>query len=447
MALRFDTRYAGQLADENALNLISAEAAAVHATIHAGTGKGNDFLGWLTLPHDYDKEEYARIKLAAEKIRKQSQVLVVIGIGGSYLGTRAAIEFINTQEHNRLGGLEIYFAGNSLSSAALSNLLTYCEEKDISINVISKSGTTTECSVVFRVFKSLLERKYGKAGAADRIYATTEYSSHSKLYELAQQEGYECFLVPDPVGGRYSVLTAVGLLPIASAGVDTDILLHGAQDAMDEYSRSDNLFENDTLKYAAIRNLYYRSGKKIEFFAAMEPDFTLLGEWFKQLFGESEGKENKGIFPAAAVFTMDLHSMGQYVQEGERTLFETLLTVSEPVADILLTDEPGDPDGLNFLAGKPLSFLNRQALEGTRIAHYDGGVPNLLLEIDRADAYHLGWLFYFFEKTCAVSGYILGVNPFDQPGVEAYKKNMFALLGKPGYEGERAALRARLNQQ
>ncbi|MDR3344280.1 MAG: glucose-6-phosphate isomerase [Oscillospiraceae bacterium] len=446
MAFRFDSTYAGDIADETNLRAIAPETAAAHAALHTGTGKGSDFLGWLTLPRDYDKDEHARIKLAAEKIGRQSQVLVVIGIGGSYLGARAAIEAVQPQEHNGSGNLEVCFAGNSLSPAALSKLLAYCGDKDVSLNVISKSGTTTECAVVFRIFKALLERKYGKAGAAERIYATTEYSQRSKLYELAQQEGYECFLVPDPVGGRYSVLTAVGLLPIAAAGVDTDALLRGARDAMDEYSRSGDLFRNDTLRYAAIRSLYYRAEKKIEFFAAMEPDFALLGEWFKQLFAESEGKDGKGIFPASAVFTTDLHSMGQYVQEGERTLFETLLSVREPAEDVFLTNEPGDPDGLNFLAGKPLSLLNQQALSGTRIAHFDGGVPNLLLEIDRADAYHLGWLIYFFEKSCAVSGYVLGVNPFDQPGVEAYKNNMFALLGKPGYERERAALEARLNK-
>ncbi|MDR1805255.1 MAG: glucose-6-phosphate isomerase [Clostridium sp.] len=443
MPISLDTTYAGSLADKAALAGLAQEAAAAHRALHNGSGKGSEFLGWLTLPRDYDKEEYSRIKAAAQKIRSGSQVLVVIGIGGSYLGARAAIEFIKSQEHNRSGELEVYFAGNSMSPSAIGNLLCYCRNKDFSVNVISKSGTTTECSVVFRLFKELLELKYGKGGAAERIFATTEYSSRSKLYELAQKEGYECFLVPDDIGGRYSVLTAVGLLPIAAAGVDTDALLLGAQAAMERYSSSDKLFENDTLLYAAIRNLYYRGGKKIEFLASMEPDFTMFGEWFKQLFGESEGKEGKGIFPAAGIFTTDLHSMGQYIQQGERNLFETLLTVEKHAADTTLTRADGDPDGLNFLAGKTLSYINSQALEGTRIAHFDGGVPNLLLTIERTDEYNLGELFYFFEKSCAVSGYLLGVNPFDQPGVEAYKNNMFALLGKPGYEQARSALLAR----
>jgi len=444
MAIYFDSTYAGSLASENALRAIAGEAATAYADLHGGKGKGNDFLGWLTLPRDYDKEEYARIKLAAQRIRKQSQVLIVIGIGGSYLGARAAIEFCKTQEHNREGGPEVYFAGNSLSPNTLAGLLAYCGDKDVSVNVISKSGTTTECSVVFRVFKEMLEKRYGKEEAAERIYATTEYSDRSKLNALALQEGYERFLVPDPVGGRYSVLTAVGLLPIAAAGVDTDALLKGAQDAMEEYSRSDDLFQNDALRYAAMRNLYYRAGKKIEFFASTEPDLTMLGEWLKQLFAESEGKELRGLFPASAVYTTDLHSVGQYVQQGERILFETMLNLRQPAEDITLTEIPGDIDGLNFLDGQKLSFLNRQALEGTRIAHFDGGVPNLLIEADHADEYHLGWLFYFFEKACALSGYILGVNPFDQPGVEAYKDNMFALIGKPGYEKMSKELKERI---
>ncbi|MCL2023054.1 MAG: glucose-6-phosphate isomerase [Oscillospiraceae bacterium] len=437
MAFNFDSTYSGDL---DIQSLVQQAKQALQDLKNA-TGKGSDFLGWLTLPRDYDKEEYARIKLAAQKIRGQSQVLVVIGIGGSYLGARAAIEFVKSQTHNQNSDLEVYFAGNSLSSKALSNLLDYCKDKDVCVNVISKSGTTTECSVVFRVFKELLENKYGKAGAAERIYATTEYSRRSKLYELAQKEGYECFLVPDPVGGRYSVLTAVGLLPIAAAGVNTDALLKGACDAMEHYAKDG---DNDALRYAIMRNLYYKAGKKLEIFAPWEPDFTMLGEWFKQLFGESEGKENKGVFPASVVYTTDLHSMGQYIQEGERTLFETMLAVKNCGSEILLKEEEGDPDGLNFLGGKPLSFLNKQAMEATRIAHFDGGVPNALIEIDRADEYHLGWLFYFFMLSCAVSGYLLGVNPFDQPGVEEYKVNMFALLGKPGFEKQREILTQRI---
>ncbi|MDR0883347.1 MAG: glucose-6-phosphate isomerase [Oscillospiraceae bacterium] len=445
MAFTLDTTYAGATLAQ--IPALAKEAAAAHNALHAGTGAGKDFLGWLDLPTEYDKEEYARIQSAAEKIRAQSSVLVVIGIGGSYLGARAAIEFVRGQEHNRDEDFEVYFAGNSLSSAAVSRLRDYCADRDFSVNVISKSGTTTECAVVFRVFKELLEKKYGKAGAAERIYATTEYNEKkSKLYALSLAEGYALFNVPDPVGGRYSVLTAVGLLPIAAAGVDTNALLAGAAAAQSAY-QSDDIAQNDTLLYAALRNLYYREDKRIEILSVMEPDFALLGEWFKQLFGESEGKQGKGLFPASTVFTMDLHSMGQYIQEGERTLFETFLTVKESPAEVRLENAAGDPDGLNFLAGKNLAFLNEQALQGTRIAHADGGVPGLLVTIDKADAWHLGYLFYFFEKACAVSGYMLGVNPFNQPGVEAYKNNMFALLGKPGYEKERAELYARLNKQ
>ncbi len=445
MAVKLNSKYVASFLPENALDAISAEVLAAHEALNNSTGKGSDFLGWLTLPENYNKEEFAEIKKAAEKIRNDSEVLVVIGIGGSYLGARAAIEFIKSQNYNllRKGAPEIYFAGNTISSDSLNELVEIIGDRDFSVNIISKSGTTTEPAVAFRIFRDMLEKKYGKEGAAQRIYATTD-ARKGTLKSLSDTLGYKTFVVPDDVGGRYSVLTAVGLLPIAVAGIDIDTIMQGAADAMKAYSVAD-IANNDCYKYAAIRNLLYRAGKKIELMVSYEPSFTMMNEWFKQLFGESEGKDGKGIFPASVVFSTDLHSMGQYIQEGERTLFETVVVFDKSKTEVEIKEEDGDFDGLNFLANKNLSFVNRKAFEGTVLAHTDGGVPNIVLEVEKMDEYNLGYLIYFFEKACAISGYVLDVNPFDQPGVESYKKNMFALLGKPGYEDRKADLEARLN--
>ena len=445
MAVKLNSKYVASFLPENSVENIRAEVLAAHDALHNATGKGNNFLGWLTLPELYNKEEFAEIKKAAEKIRKDSEVLVVIGIGGSYLGARAAIEFIKSQNYNllRKGAPEIYFAGNTISSDSLNDLVEIIGDRDFSVNIISKSGTTTEPAVAFRIFRDMLEKKYGKEGAAQRIYATTD-ARKGTLKSLSDTLGYKTFVVPDDVGGRYSVLTAVGLLPIAVAGIDIDTIMQGAADAMKAYSVPD-LDNNDCYKYAAIRNVLYRTGKKIELMVSYEPSFTMMNEWFKQLFGESEGKDGKGIFPASVVFSTDLHSMGQYIQEGERTLFETVVVFDKSKTEVEIKEEDGDFDGLNFLANKNLSFVNRKAFEGTVLAHTDGGVPNIVLEVEKMDEYNLGYLIYFFEKACAVSGYVLDVNPFDQPGVESYKKNMFALLGKPGYEDRKADLEARLN--
>jgi len=423
---------------------IAPAVQAAHEALHSGEGLGNDFIGWLNLPTDYDKEEFARIKAAAKKIQQNCDIFVVIGIGGSYLGARAAIEFIKSPNYNALckDTPQIYYTGNSISSNALAELLEICEGKDISINMISKSGTTTEPAIAFRVFRELLEKKYGKDGARERIFCTTD-KARGTLKELADQEGYETFVVPDDVGGRYSVLTAVGLLPIAVSGADIDALMAGAKAAQDAFADPD-LDKNDCYKYAAIRNLLYRKGKSTEILVSYEPAFTLMNEWFKQLYGESEGKDNKGIFPASVVFSTDLHSMGQYIQDGRRNLFETVVLFEQVQREITLGTIEGNGDKLNFLAGKTMEFVNRKAFEGTVLAHNDGGVPNIVLKVDAMDEYNLGYLIYFFEKACAISGYLLGVNPFNQPGVESYKKNMFALLGKPGYEDLKAELEARL---
>ena len=410
------------------------------------SGEGSDFLGWLDLPVNYDKEEFERIKKSAEKIKSDSDVLIVIGIGGSYLGARAAIEFVKSQNYNdlRKGTPAIYFSGNSISSSSLSELIEICDGKDFSVNVISKSGTTTEPAVAFRIFKEMLENKYGKQEAAKRIYVTTD-KERGTLKSLADKEGYESFVVPDDVGGRYSVLTAVGLLPIAVSGIDIDKLMLGAQSARKELSDTD-INNNPCYKYAAIRNALYDSGKKTEMYVCYEPCFTMMNEWLKQLFGESEGKDGKGIFPSSAIFSTDLHSLGQYIQEGERILFETVLHFTKPKKEVIIGEVEGNLDGLNFLKGKTLDFVNKKAFEGTLIAHNDGGVPNIVLEVPEMNEDELGYLIYFFEKACAVSGYVLGVNPFNQPGVEAYKKNMFALLGKPGYEAEKEELEKRLSK-
>lgn len=444
MSVKLIDRYVGELVTPADIEQITPEVKKAAQVLESKTGEGNDFLGWLTLPTDYDKEEFARIKKAAAKIKSDSEVLIVIGIGGSYLGARAAIEFIKSPNYNvmKKDTPDIYFSGNSISSTALKELVDICEGRDFSINVISKSGTTTEPAVAFRVFREILEKKYGKEGAAGRIYVTTD-KEKGTLKSLSDREGYETFVVPDDVGGRYSVLTAVGLLPIAVSGADIDALMSGAKAAQDALT-SDDLNENDCYKYAAIRNILYRKGKSAEMLVSYEPSFTMMNEWFKQLFGESEGKDGKGLFPTSAVFSTDLHSLGQYIQQGERLLFETVVTFEKPKYEITIGTDPENVDGLNFLAGKTMDFVNKKAFQGTVLAHNDGGVPNIVLSVPEMNEYELGYLIYFFEKACAVSGYVLGVNPFNQPGVESYKKNMFALLGKPGYESEKEALEKRL---
>ena len=417
----------------------------VNETLLAKSGAGNDFLGWLDLPVDYDKEEFARIQAAAKKIQSDSEVLVVIGIGGSYLGARAAIEFVKGQMYNGVreeGIPEVYFVGNNISSSYINDVIKIIGKRDFSVNIISKSGTTTEPAIAFRVFKKMLEEKYGKEGAKGRIYATTD-KARGALKALSDAEGYETFVVPDDVGGRFSVLTAVGLLPIAAAGVDIAAMMKGAQDAREVCTP--NGLENPSYLYAALRNILYRKGKNTEILVNYEPALTMMGEWFKQLYAESEGKDQKGIFPTAANFSTDLHSIGQFIQDGTRNLFETVIWVNQPRSEVTIEEADVDIDGLNYLAGKSVQFVNSKAYQGTLMAHMDGGTPNIIIEIDEADAYHFGYLCYFFEKACGLSGYLLGVNPFDQPGVEAYKKNMFALLGKPGYEGLKAELEAKLN--
>lgn len=410
-------------------------------------GAGNDFLGWIDLPVDYDKEEFDRIKKAAEKIQNDSEVLIVIGIGGSYLGARAAIEFLRHSFYNMVDKSirktpEIYFAGNSISSAYIKHLMDVIGDRDFSINMISKSGTTTEPAIAFRVFKEMMEKKYGKEEAAKRIYATTD-KARGSLKGLATEEGYETFVVPDDVGGRFSVLTAVGLLPIAVSGADIDKLIEGAQ-AGRKQALEASFEENDALKYAALRNILLRKGKTVEILANYEPNVHFVSEWWKQLYGESEGKDQKGILPASVDLTTDLHSMGQFIQDGARIMFETVVNVETSREEILIGEEPVDLDGLNYLAGKNVDFVNKSAMNGTILAHTDGQVPNLIINVPAVNEYYLGQLFYFFEFACGVSGYLLGVNPFNQPGVESYKKNMFALLGKPGYEAQREELLKRL---
>ena len=418
---------------------------AANEVLLSRTGAGSDFLGWLDLPVNYDKEEFARIQKAAKKIQGDSDVLVVIGIGGSYLGARAAIEFCKGQMYNgvREAGIpEVYFVGNNISSSYLNDVVKIIGERHFSVNIISKSGTTTEPAIAFRIFKKLLEEKYGTEGAKGRIYATTD-KARGALKALSDAEGYETFVVPDDVGGRFSVLTAVGLLPIAAAGVDIEAMMKGAQDAR-EVCKGGDMSTNPSFQYAALRNILYRKGKGTEILVNYEPALTMMGEWFKQLYAESEGKDHKGIFPTAANFSTDLHSIGQFIQDGTRNLFETVLWVSNSRSEAVIEEAAEDIDGLNYLAGKTVQFVNSKAYQGTLMAHMDGGTPNIIIEIDEADAYHFGYLVYFFEKACGLSGYLLGVNPFDQPGVEAYKKNMFALLGKPGFEERRKELEARL---
>lgn len=443
----FDYSKASVFMEEQEIKSMKRAVEAAKEELLSGEGAGNDFLGWVNLPVDYDKDEFARIKKAAEKIQSDSEVLVVIGIGGSYLGARAAIEFLRHSFYNMVSKEirktpEIYFAGNSISSTYLKHLMDVIGDRDFSVNIISKSGTTTEPAIAFRIFKEMLEKKYGKEEAAKRIYATTD-KARGALKGLADEEGYEEFVVPDDVGGRFSVLTAVGLLPIAVSGADIDKLMEGAQAAR-EHAISVPYEENDALLYAAVRNILHRKGKSVEILANYEPSLHYVSEWWKQLYGESEGKDQKGIFPAAVDLTTDLHSMGQFIQDGSRILFETVMEVEESTEEIIIGEEPVDLDGLNYLAGKNVDFVNKSAMNGTILAHTDGNAPNLLVKIPRQDEYSLGQLFYFFEFACGVSGYILGVNPFNQPGVESYKKNMFALLGKPGYEKEREELLKRL---
>ncbi|MFJ6412140.1 glucose-6-phosphate isomerase [Terribacillus saccharophilus] len=443
----FDYKKALPYIGEQELDYLAPLVQAAHEQLHNKTGAGNDFLGWLELPMDYDKEEFARIKQAAAKIQSDSDVLLVVGIGGSYLGARAAIEalthsFFNVLSKEDRKAPQVFFVGNSISAPYLNQLLDAIKGKDVSVNVISKSGTTTEPAIAFRIFKKYLEEKYGVEEARKRIYATTD-KARGALKTLASKEGYESFVIPDDVGGRFSVLTAVGLLPIAAAGVDIDSIMSGAQKAQEELSVSD-LKENPAYQYAAIRNVLYNKGKNIELLVNYEPSLQYFSEWWKQLFGESEGKDLKGLFPASANFSTDLHSLGQYVQEGRRDLFETVVLVKQPVSDVTIEAEEEDLDGLNYLAGQTVDQVNYKAFQGTLLAHTDGNVPNLVVEVPALDSFSFGYLVYFFEKACAISGYLLGVNPFDQPGVEAYKKNMFALLGKPGYEEEKAKLEKRL---
>lgn len=412
------------------------------------TGAGHDYLGWVNLPNDYDREEFARIKETAKKIQGMCDVMIIIGIGGSYLGSRAAIEFVKGQNYNNKPNKDtpdVYFIGNNVSSSYLNDIIEIVGDRDFCINVISKSGRTTEPAIAFRIFKELMEKKYGKEGARDRIFATTDRAKGS-LKELSDAMGYETFVVPDDIGGRFSVLTAVGLLPMAVAGLDIDEVMRGAQDALTKYETND-INQNDCLQYVAMRNILYRKGINIEVLVNYEPALMMLGEWFKQLFAESEGKEHKGLFPVSANFSTDLHSVGQFIQDGTRSLFETVIWVKQPRTESYIQAEPEDIDGLNYLAGKSIQYVNRKAYEGTLMAHVDGGTANIVFEIDRADEYHFGYLVYFFEKACGLSGYLLGVNPFNQPGVEDYKKNMFALLGKPGYEERKKMLEDRLAKQ
>ena len=449
MKLNFNYQFAKNFFNENELKQIKPYVELANEVLTSKSGAGNDFLGWIDLPENYDKDEFARIKKAAEKIKNDSEVLIVIGIGGSYLGAKAAIEFLSHSFYNNLPKdkrktPEIYFAGTNMSGVYLQHLIEVVGDRDFSVNVISKSGTTTEPAIAFRVFKKILEEKYGKEEAAKRIYATTD-KAKGALKTLATAEGYETFVVPDNVGGRFSVLTAVGLLPIAAAGIDIDDLMAGAKDAMNDFANK-NMDENQALQYAAVRNILHRKGKDLELMVNYEPRVHYLAEWWKQLFGESEGKEGKGLYPTSADFSADLHSLGQYIQQGQRLFFETVVSIGKPEVEFVIESDKENLDGLNFIAGKTLDYVNKKATDGVILAHVDGNVPNLGINIPEVTPYHLGYTFYFFEKACGVSGYLLGVNPFDQPGVEAYKKNMFALLGKPGYEEAGKELEKKLKE-
>ncbi|SDA20869.1 glucose-6-phosphate isomerase [Ruminococcus sp. YE71] len=442
MAVKLNSEYLKPFIADYELDRIKPLVTAAHDLLESRSGAGSDFLGWVDLPVNYDKEEFARINAAAERIKKSCDVFIVIGIGGSYLGARAVIEALRSSMYNNLkkDTPDIYYVGNSINPAYLNDILSICEGKDICVNVISKSGTTTEPALAFRIFKKLVEDKYGKEEAKNRIFATTD-KAKGTLKSLSDTEGYETFVVPDDVGGRLSVLTAVGLLPIAVAGIDIDKLMAGAANARAAYAKND---DNDCYKYAALRNILYNKGKSVEMLISYDPSFAMMNEWFKQLYGESEGKDQKGIFPASAVFSTDLHSLGQFIQDGSRIMFETVLNIKSQRSDLFLQPDAENLDGLNFLTNQNMSVVNEKAYQGTILAHTEGGVPNLVLELDAVDEETIGWLIYFFEKACAISGYMLGVNPFDQPGVESYKKNMFALLGKPGYESMKAELEAKL---
>lgn len=445
MALKFNSSFAESFVSKTELMNMETKAVEAMNTLMNKTGEGNDFLGWVDLPTEYDKEEFGRIQKAAEYIKKNADVLIVIGIGGSYLGARAVIEAIKSQNYNLLckDTPQIFFIGNSISPSMLNEIVELCADKDICVNVISKSGTTTEPAIAFRVFREMVNSKYSPEEAAKRIFCTTD-KEKGTLKELADKEGYETFVVPDDVGGRYSVLTAVGLLPIAVAGIDIESLMAGAAKAQKELCEP-SLEKNDCLRYAAARNCFYDKGKRLECFVSYEPCMTMFNEWLKQLFAESEGKDGKGLYPVSCVFSTDLHSVGQFIQEsGSSLMFETVVKFDSPVSDYVIKEEEGNIDGLNFLAGKTMSYVNEKARQGTLLAHTAGGVGNFIIEADAIDAENIGYMIYFFEKACAISGYILGVNPFNQPGVESYKKNMFALLGKPGYESEKENLEKQL---
>jgi len=443
MSMKLNSKYVEKFIQSHELEGMNPQITAAHNTLKNATGLGNDFLGWVNLPTDYDKAEFERIKAAAQRIKEKADILIVIGIGGSYLGARAAIELLKSPFYNNLkkDTPDIYFVGNNISPTYLNEILAICEGREIAVNIISKSGTTTEPALAFRIFKNLLEKKYGKEEAKTRIFASTD-KSKGTLKELSDAEGYETFVIADDIGGRFSVLTAVGLLPIAVAGCDIDAIMAGARDAQAALENDDS--NNDCYKYAAIRNILYRKNKSVEMLVSYDPSFTLMAEWFKQLFGESEGKDDKGIFPTAATFSTDLHSLGQFIQDGSKIIFETVVDIKKPKQDLFLEDDKENLDGLNFLTNQNMSIVNRKALEGTILAHTEGGIPNIVLEVEEINEKNFGYMVYFFEKACAISGYMLGVNPFNQPGVESYKKNMFALLGKPGYELEKASLEAKL---
>lgn len=446
MSLKFNSKYSESIVSPADIKAIAPKAVKAMDTLMSKTGEGNDFLGWIDLPTNYDKEEFDRIKKSAEYIKKNADVLIVIGIGGSYLGARAVVEAVKSYNYNLLAKdtPQIYFIGNSISPSSLNEIVSLCYGKDVCVNVISKSGTTTEPAIAFRVFRELINSRYSKEEAAKRIFCTTD-AHKGTLKELADKEGYETFVVPDDVGGRFSVLTAVGLLPIAVAGIDIDALMLGARNAQNELCDTD-IEKNPALKYAAVRNCFYNKGKKMECFVSYEPNMTMFNEWLKQLFGESEGKDGKGLFPVSCVFSTDLHSLGQYIQEsGSDKMFETVVKFNNCLNDYVIDEQEGNIDGLNFLAGEKMSVVNDKARLGTLLAHTEGGVGNLIVEVEKLGAEEIGYLIYFFEKACAISGYILGVNPFNQPGVESYKKNMFALLGKPGYESEKEKLEKQLD--
>lgn len=445
MSMKLNDSYVSSFVASHELEAMAPQIENAHNVLHQKTGLGNDFLGWIDLPENYDKAEFDRILKAAEKIKKSCEVFVVIGIGGSYLGARAAIELLKSPFYNNMkkDTPDIYYVGNNTNPNYLNEILALCEGKEICVNIISKSGTTTEPALAFRVFSDLLVKKYGEEGAAERIFATTD-KARGTLKELSDKKGYETFVIPDDVGGRFSVLTAVGLLPIAVSGCDIKAIMEGANQARKDFSTAD-INNNDCYKYAAYRNIFNRKGKAVEMLVSYEPSFTMMAEWYKQLFGESEGKDQKGLLPASVTFSTDLHSLGQFIQDGTKIMFETVVNIKEQKSDFFIENSADDFDGLNFLSNQNMSNVNTNAMLGTILAHTNGGVPNLMLEVDKIDEQNFGYIVYFFEKACAISGYLLGVNPFDQPGVESYKANMFALLNKPGFEAQRAELLEQLS--